>query len=296
MQVVHVPVLYEEVLALLDPRPGGKFVDCTVDGGGHAYGILERSSPDGLLLGLDADPEVLPIAAQRLAPFESRFRLVHANFRHLDTVAPQHDFRVANGVLFDLGLSTILLEASGRGFSFQRNEPLDMRFDPTQGPTAADLVNRASEAELARIIWEYGEDPLSRQLARAIVAARRQRPLRTTFDLLNAVAPVLRRRRWRTHPATRLFQALRIAVNDELAALREGLEAAVRLLAAAGRVAVISFHSLEDRVVKSFFRELAQQGVVRLVTRKPVTPSPDEVQANPRARSAKLRVAEKLGG
>lgn len=296
MVVTHVPVLYKEVLELLAPRPSGTYLDCTVNGGGHAYGILERSAPDGRLLGIDADPSVLPLASQRLAPFQHRFVLVHANFRDVGTVAPAHSFPQADGILFDLGLSTLELEASGRGFTFREDQPLDMRFDPTRGPTAADLLQRATEEELAKIIAEYGEDYRAHRIARAIVTARRHRPIRTTFQLLEAIAPVLGPWRGRIHPATRVFQALRIAVNDELEALKSGLEAAVRLLTHGGRIVVISFHSLEDRIVKRFYLSQAEQGVLAILTRKPVTPSRQETLANPRARSAKLRAAEKLGG
>jgi 16S rRNA (cytosine1402-N4)-methyltransferase len=284
--VTHQSVLYEEVLEALQPRPGVAYqaVDCTINGGGHAYGLLERSSPDGRLTGLDADASALRTAEERLRPFEGRFALVNGNFREL-TELPLHD---VHGVLFDLGLSSAQLDESGRGFSFRFDEPLDMRFDVSSGETAADLLNTLPEDELARVLREYGEEPRARRLARAIVE---RRPFTRTSDLVRLVG----HQRGRIHPATRVFQALRIAVNDELGALEQGLEAAIKLLRPGGRLAVISFHSLEDRIVKWRFRGWADNGLVRLLTRKPRVPTTAELQANPRARSAKLRVAERLG-
>ncbi|HEY8477847.1 MAG TPA: 16S rRNA (cytosine(1402)-N(4))-methyltransferase RsmH [Chloroflexota bacterium] len=307
---LHVPVLYEEVLYWLRPSPDGAYIDCTVDGGGHASGILGRSSPNGRLLGIDADPDALVVARQRLSPYGHRVTLVQANFRDLAKIAPTHGFSTVQGVLFDLGLSTLQLESFGRGFSFQREEPLDMRFDPLRGPTAAEIVNNASLEELTHLLRTYGEEPRAARIARAIVERRRKRPLQTTTDLVEAVLAAVGPARGRVHPATRTFQALRIAVNEELEALPVALEAAVSLLAPAGRLVVISFHSLEDRVVKWFFRAMsgyhaqppaglgiagaAREPALHVLTPKPVTPSPEEVAANPRARSAKLRVAERL--
>jgi 16S rRNA (cytosine1402-N4)-methyltransferase len=306
----HQPVLYEETLQVLAPRPGGRYIDCTVNGGGHAAGLLERSAPDGRLLGLDADPTVLAIARERLAGFGERVRLVHANFRDLAACARRAGFEAVDGILFDLGLSSYALEASGRGFSFQRDEPLDMRFDPTQGPTAAELLARSSEAELRTILARYGEEPAAARLARAIVRARQRQPLRTTGDLVRIVECVVGGRRGRIHPATRTFQALRIAVNDELRSLELALAQAVELLAPGGRLAVIAFHSLEDRIVKEFFRTESQSACrcppgfpvcvcgrkprLAVLTRKPLVPTPAEVARNPRARSAKLRAALRL--
>jgi 16S rRNA (cytosine1402-N4)-methyltransferase len=284
--VTHQSVLYDEVLEALQPRGGIGYqaVDCTIDGGGHAYGLLERSSPDGQLTGLDADAEALERVEERLRPFSGRYHLAQTNFRALGDL----DLQDVHGVLFDLGLSSTQLDVSGRGFSFRFDEPLDMRFDARGGETAADLLNRLPEAELARVLHEYGEEPRARRLARAIVE---RRPFARTSDLVGLVG----HQRGRIHPATRVFQALRIAVNDELAALEEGLEAAVKLLRPGGRVAVISFHSLEDRIVKWRFRNWADSRLVRVLTRKPQTPGEPELHANPRARSAKLRVAERLG-
>jgi 16S rRNA (cytosine1402-N4)-methyltransferase len=297
----HQSVLLADVLDALQPRPGSYVaLDCTTNGGGHSYGLLERSSPDGSLLGLDADAAALTLAADRLAPFAGRFRLVNRNFRDLASVATEVGLDGVDGVVFDLGLSGLQLERSGRGFSFRGDEPLDMRFDPASGaPTAADLLNTLPEAGLERVFRTYGEEPRARRLAAVIVRRRQRAPLTRTGDLVAAVIQALGPQRGRTHPATLAFQALRIAVNDELGALEEGLAAAVHLLKPGGRLAVISFHSLEDRIVKWRFREWSQPNdndpaLVRILTRKPVVPSEEEIAMNPRARSAKLRVAERL--
>jgi 16S rRNA (cytosine1402-N4)-methyltransferase len=284
--VTHQSVLYEEVLEALHPRPGVGYqaLDCTVNGGGHAYGLLERSSPDGTLTGLDADAEALRRADERLRAFSGRYQLAQKNFRELSDLK----LHGVHGVLFDLGLSSAQLDESGRGFSFRFDEPLDMRFDVSSGETAADLLNSLPEDELARVLRAYGEEPRARRLARAIVE---RRPFARTSELVSLVG----HQRGRIHPATRVFQALRIAVNDELAALEEGLASAIKLLRPGGRVAVISFHSLEDRIVKWRFRNWADSRLVQVLTRKPQTPGEPELQANPRARSAKLRVAERLG-
>lgn len=301
---VHRSVLYDETLAALQPRAGGFLaVDCTTNGGGHAAGLLERSSPDGRLLGLDADAAALDLARQRLASYAGRFRLVHSNFRDLAAVAHAEgvEGRV-DAVVADLGLSSVQLEHSGRGFSFRPGEPLDMRFDAGRAdlPTAADLLNQLPEAELADLFFRYGEEPRARRLARSVVQRRERAPFAHTEDLVAAVTRALGPQRGRVHPATRPFQALRIAVNDELGALEEGLDAAVHLLAPGGRLAVITFHSLEDRIVKWRFRAWAEAtalrgALVRIVTRKPIVPGEAETRANTRARSAKLRVAERLG-
>jgi 16S rRNA (cytosine1402-N4)-methyltransferase len=284
--VTHQSVLYQEVLDALQPRAGIGYqaLDCTINGAGHAFGLLEQSSPDGRLTGLDADAEALARADERLSAFSGRYELLQKNFRELSELR----LREVHGVLFDLGLSSAQLDQSGRGFSFRFDEPLDMRFDVSSGETAADLLNRLPEDELARVLRAYGEEPRARRLARAIVE---RRPFARTSELVSLVG----HQRGRIHPATRVFQALRIAVNDELAALEDGLEAAIRLLRPGGRVAVISFHSLEDRIVKWRFRNWADSQLVRVLTRKPQTPAEPELTANPRARSAKLRVAERLG-
>jgi 16S rRNA (cytosine1402-N4)-methyltransferase len=279
----HTSVMLEPVLELLRPRPNVGFtaLDATVGAGGHAFVLLERSSPDGRLVGLDADPRALELARERLVAFSSRVTLVNRNFREIQDL----DLPRMDAVLFDLGLSSMQLDASGRGFSFRGDEPLDMRFDPaSHAPTAAELLNTLAEADLERILREYGEEPRARRIAHEIV---RRRPLRSTGDLVGVAGPV----RGRIHPATRTFQALRIAVNDELGALEAGLDAAARLLKPGGCLAVISFHSLEDRIVKWRFRGWAEQGLVEVLTRKPVRPDEDQIRANPRARSAKLRAA-----
>lgn len=291
----HISVMSEPVLAALRPRGGVGFraLDCTVGAGGHSFGLLERSAPDGQLVGLDADPGALDTAAQRLAPFHARVRLVNRNFGELAEL----DIEPMDAIVFDLGLSSMQLDASGRGFSFRADEPLDMRFDASgDTPTAAELLNTLPEGEIERILREYGEEPRARRVARSIAYRRLQKPFGGTGDLVSAVIAALGPARGRIHPATRTFQAVRIAVNDELRALEAGLDAAVQLLAPGGRMAVISFHSLEDRIVKWRFRRWAESGEpvrMSILTRKPLLPDAEEMRINPRARSAKLRVAER---
>jgi 16S rRNA (cytosine1402-N4)-methyltransferase len=292
----HVPVMAEPVLEALRPRGAAGFraLDCTVGAGGHSFGLLERSGPDGQLVGLDVDPGALALASNRLARFGERVTLLNRNFGELADL----DVAPVDSVVFDLGLSSMQLESGGRGFSFRHDEPLDMRFDPSAPtPTAAELLNALPEGELERILHEYGEEPRARRVARSIAYRRAQRPFTRTGDLVAAVIAALGPARGRIHPATRTFQALRIAVNDELRNLEGGLDAAVQLLTPGGRIAVISFHSLEDRIVKWRFRHWAETGQparVRILTRKPTVPDAEEIQRNPRARSAKLRVAERL--
>jgi 16S rRNA (cytosine1402-N4)-methyltransferase len=282
----------DEVAFLLRPRGDGWVIDGTVGMGGHAEAMLERTGADVRLLGLDADPEALRQAGVRLTRFGARVRLVHASFADLGAAAAQHGIGEARSVLLDLGVSSWQLEASGRGFSFQGNEPLDMRLDPTRGEPAATLLNRLTEAELFRILHEYGEERFARRIARGIV---RRRPLVTTGHLVAAVRAAVPRAAWprRLHVATRTFQAVRMAVNDEPGALRRALEAGPRLLARGGRLGVIAFHSGEDRIVKQTFRSLEAAGFAALEP-SPLEPGDDEVRANPRARSAKLRVLERL--
>lgn len=289
--VPHASVLLREVIEALQPRGGVGFraLDGTVGAGGHAYALLEASSPDGQLVGLDADPASLELARARLAPFGDRVTLLQRNFAELAQLELEQ--APVNAIVFDLGLSSMQLDASGRGFSFRGDEPLDMRFDPaSETPIAAELLNTESEAELERILHEYGEEPRARRVVREIT---KRRPLARTGDLVAAVTAALGPARGRMHPATRTFQALRIAVNDELGALESALDAAIELLLPAGRIAVISFHSLEDRIVKWRFRGWTEEGRAGVLTRRPVQPADEEVRANPRARSAKLRVAEK---
>jgi 16S rRNA (cytosine1402-N4)-methyltransferase len=260
--------------------------------GGHAEAVLRTSGEDVRLLGADVDPEALVRSRARLAPFGDRVVLVRANFRDLPRVAAEHGVVEARALLLDLGVSSYQLDESGRGFTFQADEPLDMRLDPEPGRTAAALVNDADERELARILFEHGGERFARRIARAIV---RRRPLRTTGDLVAAVRAAVPREAWprRTHVATRTFQALRIAVNDETGALRQTLQEIPGLLAVGGRLGVISFHSGEDRIVKQAFRALAAARFAELEP-SPLTPGDDEVRANPRARSAKLRVLERV--
>lgn len=308
----HVSVLTAECLRFLEPAPGGRFVDCTVDGGGHSAEILQRTAPDGPLLAIDADLEAVEMARQRLSLFGDRVHVVHANFRFVDTVARELGFTDVDGVLMDLGLSSNQLAARSRGFSFNRDEPLDMRFDSTKGETAAAYLASAAPEDIAQALRSFGEEPAARRIASAIVAVREHDPVRTTGQLVEIVRRAAGGRPGsKLHPATRTFQALRIAVNDELDALREALPRAVSLLRRGGRLVVISFHSLEDRIVKTVFRGLAGRApddaprglptaptrppaTIRILTTRPVRPSPDEVQGNPRSRSARLRVAERL--
>lgn len=297
----HTPVLLDEVVRFLVPdstRTEWTGIDCTTNGGGHSAALLVATSPFGRMLCLDADPAALRVARARLAPFLSRYVLVNRNFRDLGLLAAEQGLMGADAVLFDLGLSSAQLDLSGRGFSFRFDEPLDMRFG-TGGPTAAHLLNDLPEADLERVFREYGEEPRARRVASVVGKRRQSARLERTGDLVAAVIAALGPARGRIHPATRVFQGLRIAVNDELGALEEGLSAAVQVLKPGGRLAVISFHSLEDRIVKWRLRgwaDSAAQGapLVRILTKKPVRPTEAETAQNPRARSAKLRVAERL--
>lgn len=284
---IHIPVLLKEAVEALAVRPGARYIDCTLGGGGHALAILERG---GRLLGIDADPEAVAVAQARLEGYGD-FILVNDNFANLKAICTRHGFLPVQGILFDLGLSSLQLESGERGFSFQRDEPLDMRLSPSQETTAADIVNTYRETELAEVIRKYGEEPQSRRIARLIV---RKRPIETTRELANAVELAIRGRRGRIHPATRTFQALRIAVNRELENLPQALAQSIHLLAPGGRLVVISYHSLDDRLVKYFLREQASEGRVILLNRRVITPSREEVISNPRSRSAKLRAVERI--
>ena len=304
--LTHKPVLVKEAVRALAVQPGGRYVDCTVGGGGHAAAILERSSPGGQLLGIDADPEAKEVANQRLRDYRKSILLINENFANLQAICLKYDFQPVHGILFDLGLSSLQLGEHSRGFSFQEEGPLDMRLSPEQQITAADIVNQSSEAELAGIIWEYGEEAYSRQIARRIV---KDRPIETTLKLARVVEQAIGGRKGKLHPATKTFQALRIAVNRELENLEAALEQAVSLLGFGGRLVVISYHSLEDRIVKQFMRRESRDCIcplgtptcvcghsasLKLVSRRVITPSAQEVKANPRSRSAKLRVAERI--
>ena len=306
--MAHISVLYEEVLTFLQPTPGGRYIDGTLGAGGHTAGLLERSAPDGQVLAFDRDAVAIAQATTQLGDAARRMTAVQGNFAAMGNLAPAHGFSAVDGIVLDLGLSSWQLDDGARGFSFRFDGPLDMRFDTSQGPSAEVLVNSLPEDELAALFWRYGEERHSRRLAALIVANRPLTTTRQLADLIASQGPGSGRRAARIHPATRVFQALRIAVNDELAALAKGLDAAIELLRIGGRVAVISFHSLEDRLVKRRFRDLsrvcvcppaqpictcARQPTLRLVTRKVVVPTAEEVARNPRSRSAKLRVAEK---
>ena len=302
----HQPVLYQEIIHALQPYAGGRYVDGTLGAGGHARGIMEASAPDGQLLGLDLDPQALAIARRYLAPYEGRIHLAQASYTSLARQLAKLGWDAVDGILLDLGASSMQFDTPERGFSFLQDAPLDMRFGPQIPQTAADLVNKSSERELADLIYRYGEERDSRKIARAIVRAR---PIHTTHELVAAIESVSPRRGERVHPATRTFQALRIAVNEELASIQEVLPQALAALKPGGRLAVISFHSLEDRLVKDFFREYSKDRInppyerlyeeerkatLKEVNRKPITPSEEEIRTNPRARSAKLRIAEKI--
>jgi 16S rRNA (cytosine1402-N4)-methyltransferase len=292
----HEPVLLREAVQQLQPRSGGLYVDCTIGGGGHAEEILRAGAPDGRLIGLDCDDEAIAASRERLREFGTRVQLVRANFVELERVLMNVGVTTVDGVLFDLGVSSRQFDEPSRGFSFLREGPLDMRMDRQLGASARDVLRAASLEELARIFMTYGEERRARAIARRIVSERERNPIETTTQLAQVVERVLGPKRGRIHPATRVFQALRIAVNNELENLKRGLAGAVKVLKPGGRVAVISFHSLEDRIVKWFFIEQSRSEtpVLRLVTKKPITAAEEEVGVNRRARSSKLRVAEKL--
>jgi 16S rRNA (cytosine1402-N4)-methyltransferase len=290
----HEPVMVAETLSLLDPSRGGLFVDCTVGLGGHARALLESGATR--LLGLDRDPEALAHAASALSAFGDRIELVHSDYRQLGRVLQSRGIAEVDGVLADLGVSSMQFDSDGRGFSFRRDEPLDMRMDRSQGPTVADLLTDVEEQELANVIFQYGEERFSRRIARRIVETRGGRPIVTTGQLAEIVRRSVPHKGYqRIDPATRTFQALRIWVNRELEGLDTFLADAAGVLRAGARFAVITFHSLEDRIVKHAFRALAAgETALQVLTRKPVVPGDNEVARNPRARSAKLRAIERL--
>jgi 16S rRNA (cytosine1402-N4)-methyltransferase len=301
----HLPVLYHEIILALRPKSPGRYVDATVGAGGHASGILEASKPDGQLLGFDLDPQALAIANQRLTLYRGRFTLLQASYITLLEQLSRHNWDVVNGIVIDLGVSSMQLDTPQRGFSFREEGPLDMRFNPNQPFSAADLVNQMPEDELANILWRYGEEQQSRRIARAICQAR---PVHTTSELADVIQKAVGRQ-GRIHPATRSFQAIRIAVNEELQAIENFLPQAVTALETGGRLAVISFHSLEDRIVKQYFRRESRdcicppqqpictcghRAAIKEINRRPIMAEDAEIENNPRARSARLRVVEKL--
>jgi 16S rRNA (cytosine1402-N4)-methyltransferase len=289
---VHVPVLLDEVVSLLQPQRGGIFVDCTVGLGGHARVLLEGGATR--LIGLDRDPAALTLAAEALAGWKDRVELVHADYRELAAVLDGREVATVSGVLADLGVSSMQLDSEGRGFSFRRDEPLDMRMDTTRGETAGEMLATVGETELANVIYQFGEERHSRRIARALVRARAQAPLTRTVQVADIVRRAQPGKGWqRIDPATRTFQALRIWVNRELEGLDSFLQTAAARLDQGARLAVIAFHSLEDRIVKHTFRALAASEAYEVVTKRPLTATDEEIAANARARSAKLRALEK---
>jgi 16S rRNA (cytosine1402-N4)-methyltransferase len=306
VQPAHIPVLLEEAIRELRVQPGGRYVDCTVGAGGHAASILGRSQPGGQLLGLDADPTSIQYAKKRLESYGDSVLLVNDNFSNLESICYVHDFLPVHGILFDLGLASFQLDIEKRGFSFQQDTPLDMRFNASQEITAADIINTYNEAELADLLWTYGEEPASRRIAHFIMA---ERPVHTSAELAGIVERAVGGRHGKIHPATKTFQALRIVVNDELDNLESALSQAVKVLGFEGRLVVISYHSLEDRIVKQFMRREASdcicppgtpscvcdhKSTLKLITKKVIVPTRAEERANPRSRSAKMRVAERV--
>ena len=302
----HIPVLLREVIENLAIQPGGRYIDCTLGGGGHTQAILESSSPGGQVLGIDADPEAIRSVENRLASYAKSILLVNENFINLRDICVKYDFLPVHGILFDLGLSSQQLDEGERGFSFQHDSPLDMRFNPGQKLSAADIVNKFSETRLAEILKVYGEETNSRQIARKIV---RRRPILTSAELAEVVEEAVGGRYGKIHPATRTFQALRIAVNNEMENLELALNQALGLLGFRGRLVVISYHSLEDRIVKQFMQKESRDCIcppevlkcscghranLKIITKKIVTPSSCETELNPRSRSAKLRAAERI--
>ncbi len=293
----HVPVLLKEVLFWLHPRPGGRYVDCTLGTGKTALSILRQSDTPSYLLGIDRDPKALEMSRRTLAEYNAVVHLKHGNFSCLKKMAVSEGLTKVDGILFDLGVSSPQLTTPERGFSFSGDGPLDMRMDQTQGQTAAEFLQSISESELERILKEYGEERYARRIARAIVHSRRMQAIQTTGQLASIIQKTVppSYRYGRLHCATRTFQAIRIAVNEELESLQTAMQDAVDLLSPGGRICVISFHSLEDRIIKQTFRALAAtpEPVLSILTKKPLTPNSDERQVNPRSRSAKLRVAER---
>jgi 16S rRNA (cytosine1402-N4)-methyltransferase len=312
MQYRHVPVMVNEAVDYLNCSPGKTYVDGTLGGGGHAKAILETIGPDGFLLGIDRDPDSIAYIEKSPRLFKPNVKIFYDNFTHLPQILSELHLTHVDGILLDLGLSLNHLERSGRGFSFMRDEPLDMRMNPAQGHTAEAVVNRLPEKDLADLIARYGEEPRAARIAKRIVDSRRQQAIMSSLQLAEIVkrAVPARYRRGRIHPATRTFQALRIAVNQELEALEEFLDDAVNFLKPGGRLCILSFHSLEDRIVKERFKALAKGCIcpprfpqcvcgktpqVSILTKRPVRPGPSEIRTNPMARSAKLRAAERLG-
>lgn len=311
MEFKHIPVLYHEIMEIMAPKPGEFFVDCTLGGGGHSKGFLERTSPDGLLIGIDQDPNALVAARQNLSAYDGRVMCVHSNYSDLDRILNQYAPEGIDGILFDIGVSSYQLDEKDRGFSYMQDAPLDMRMNPQQKLSAYTVVNTYSEDELNRILKEYGEEKWARRIAKFIVEFRAQKPLETTGELVDLIRRAIPKgaREEGSHPAKRTFQAIRIEVNDELGVLSRTIGAAIKHLNKGGRLGIISFHSLEDRIVKEQFRYYASSCVcppempicqcgkvaeVKILTRKPVTAKDEELGENTRAKSAKFRAVEKI--
>jgi len=290
METIHIPVMLKEVLNAMRPKRSGVYIDGTVGTGGHAAGILKYC--DGCkLIGIDQDDEALRISKERLKNYDVHF--IKDRFSNMGSAVRNFGYQSVDGILLDLGVSTLQLQSEGRGFSFLKDEPIDMRMDKSQEFSASDIVNKYSEKALADILWRYGEERLSRKIARAIVKAREKKPIETSRELAMIIESAAGRR-GRIHPATKSFQALRIEVNKELTELSLALNAGISILKKGGRFCVISYHSLEDRIVKRTFREMAQNSLVLIVSKKPIVPEDEERHLNPSSRSAKLRVAERI--
>jgi len=292
----HNPVLAKEIISFLSLVPGQIIVDATMGGAGHSEQILQKITPGGMLIGIDRDEETLRLASERLRPFEGSFKLINKNFKYLKEILKDIGVGKANGIIFDLGISSIQMESWQRGFSIKSDGPLDMRMDRSQSVTAKNLVNRLRETELSEIIRDYGEERFHRRIAKRIVEERTRKEISTTAELSEVVLRSLpySHNKYKIHPATRTFQAIRIKVNDELGSIREALGALPDCLEKGARCCVISFHSLEDRIAKNTFKEFKAQGLFDILTKKPIMADENEVITNPRSRSAKLRVGERL--
>lgn len=293
---MHIPVLLKEVIEFVKPQPNENFIDATVGEGGYTICLLQHTAPNGKVLGIDLDSESLKIAEQRLKVFGNRVILKQGNFRDVDEIVKETNFSSVDGIVFDLGLGTFQIEESGRGFSFLRDEPLKMTFNPENALTAEKVINEESLESLRKIFREYGEEKNSFSIAKAIVEERKKKRITKTKELVDIILKALHKENFkgRRHPATKVFQAIRIFVNDELNNLSIALEKSLKILNPTGRIAVVSYHSLEDRIVKNFFKENSKKGLLKIITKKPITPTKVEILNNYRSRSAKLRVAQKI--
>lgn len=289
---MHIPVLLKETIDLLNPQSNENFVDCTIGEGGHSLAILQKTSPLGKILGIDLDVETLERVGKKLESYKERTILVQDNFKNLENILEKSNFKNISGILFDLGMSSISLEESERGFSFQKEEPLLMNYGSDYIFTASEIVNDWSREDIEKILKDFGEERFAKNISQEIVKRRVDYPIKTTTDLVEIIRSAIPKKfqRGKIHPATKTFQAIRIAVNNELENIQLGLEGAVNSLEKGGKIAVISFHSLEDRIVKWFFKQKKEEGILEILTKKPITPSDKEMENNPRARSAKLRV------